>query len=527
MPQLFVKKRYQQSLNTNKMTFRNKIFIFLFALLFSYSINELNLNYEQNNNKERNTTSTTYGFTCYSIDNSFYLPQIKNMVNGFGYTTDPQNEELKVRRTPLYPLFYGIHYLLFGEKYSFAIIRYSQILLFGLASVLLAMSVYNFSNDKSWSLTVGYLYAFSPFIASYCYFTITEALSPSLVVFAIYFFSKYFSKKKSKYLLITGVLVGLAFLNRPLTGLLLPALVASISLPLTGLHKASNLKALSVKWLLIASGFLISISPWVIRNYMVTDGEIIFAEKIYYNNPAYFGKAHQAFRNYITCFNNTANNKLSPEVFGNTLLENIKKDSSIKNSDVINRYINTLPPRAFHGIEKEYLRQALNDLNNCFWEMEKIKLSNPKVSMKELFNLPCEESVEKKFNIIIQNYKTASPIQYYIITPLRTTAEIIFQSNSSNIAALNPEKRNFTFYQTIIKSLMYLLNTSLWLSAIFFIVLASKYHHLRILILVFILALLLSLTLILFRHVESRYLLLAYPLMYISLGYFVTKFIKI
>ena len=51
-----------------------------------------------------------YGATLDSPDNAWYLNQIKNYLDGLGFTIDPLDPIYSVRRTPGYPIFYGIHY---------------------------------------------------------------------------------------------------------------------------------------------------------------------------------------------------------------------------------------------------------------------------------------------------------------------------------------------------------------------------------------------------------------------------------
>lgn len=86
--------------------------IILFFSLFSFDVNSLNI-------KNYNNDELVYGYTILSPDNTHYTPPIKHILDNTGYTCPPSDKGMQVRRVPGYSLFYGIHYLIFGEKYSF------------------------------------------------------------------------------------------------------------------------------------------------------------------------------------------------------------------------------------------------------------------------------------------------------------------------------------------------------------------------------------------------------------------------
>lgn len=177
------------------------------AFLFAVAANELNLQYIKAvnpDNKNINMVGTVGGYTVWNIDNSWYLPPIKNLLNGDGYAVNPHDSESKVRRTPGYPLFYGLHYALFGEEKSFFFIRYTQIFIHLLAVLLLGQAVFNLTQNRFWAIVSAFLYAFNPFTVIYLYTTITEAVAPSLAVFALFAYSRCYKSPSAKNYLILG-----------------------------------------------------------------------------------------------------------------------------------------------------------------------------------------------------------------------------------------------------------------------------------------------------------------------------------
>lgn len=98
---------------------KNLIIAFFTVLVVAFSLNMLNVSCiwkQTDTGNEFLNKNLVYNQTIFSIDNSWYLPQIHNFLAGKGFTCDTTDPRQAVRRTPVYPMFYGIHYLLFGEK---------------------------------------------------------------------------------------------------------------------------------------------------------------------------------------------------------------------------------------------------------------------------------------------------------------------------------------------------------------------------------------------------------------------------
>jgi len=489
--------------------------VFLTAILFSVVTNEINKYYVKQNNPENNisnTKSLVEDATIWSIDNEWYLPHIKHIFSREGYTLDPNNPEMKVRRTPGYPLFYGLHFIIFKEKLSFFYIRYTQVLIFALAALLLGLSVYNFSKNSQWAFITGLLYGLSPFIAIYNYFTITEAIFPSLVVFSVYFFSRYFANNKLKHLFFCGIFLGITFLTRPLTGIVLIGFVFAL------LVYTQNLKKTFIYVSVLVGGFCLLISPWVVRNYYVTNGEIIIAEKIYYGAPMDNGRSHMSHFSLCGTWRNPQNNYSS--------IINIEKEVLLNHSphkldSIIDNYINTWPNSAFKEYTKDDLKEAIISCHQCWINKDAYLKENPNAKRKDWLNLPCEDKVVNNFKMLKEKYVSSAPFAYYIIQPLTLIKEAIFHSHSTAFGSLNPVNKDFNFVQIFIKSMMYLMNFFLFISILFFF-LFSKNNPLKVLVFASVISLILFLVLI-FRSYEVRYFLVVFPLMYISLGYLILR----
>ena len=99
-------------------------------------------------------------------------------------------------------MFYGIHYLFFGEQGSFKYIRITQTFLFALAAIAFLLSVFYFTQNKriAW---LSFSYSdLIPTIIGYTFYTLTESLAPALIGFMLYFLARAYRYKSNR----TGLL---------------------------------------------------------------------------------------------------------------------------------------------------------------------------------------------------------------------------------------------------------------------------------------------------------------------------------
>lgn len=499
------------------MTLRFKLLWFFIALGFGLLINEVNLHYVKANNPEnaeRNTKSTVYGYTIWSIDNSWYLPQIKNLVAGQGYTSDLDNPEMRVRRTPGYPLFYGLHYLIFGEKYSFLAIRYTQSILKALSVILLGSAVVFFTGNIKLAKTATIMFAFCPFTAVYTYYTLTESLYPFIFILSVYLFSKALARNKKVFFVFAGITLACLALVRPTAGMLLPVLL--LALLVEGWSSRGSIRFALTNGALVIVGFVAAMSPWIVRNYIVTNGELVPLEKYYNESSMDYGKGHTYFARWWSCWDNPA-----AEIYSNGVLDTIAGPTPEKHFEKADEFLDSLPEYAYSGSSREEVRNSLISLNLCFEN----RLLAQKATASEHHNLwvsphpGCEEEVKSKFLGLTNNFKAAAPFRYYVITPLVITKDTVFHSFSSAYGSLNPEDHHPGSKQSFIKGLMYALNSLLFISFLLIGFTKKLNPGFKLLLVLFPLVTILFFAYI-NRYVETRYILAAYPFFYIALAYF-------
>jgi len=368
-----------------------------------------------------------------------------------------------------------------------------------------------------WAKCCSILFSFSPYIFINAYHTITEGLTPFLIVLSIYQFSRFFADHSKRFLIYTGISIGLAILNRPLTGFLLPVFMFAILEK--NIFEWKVIRKIVINYTFILIPLAALLTPWTIRNYIVTNGELIPLEKIYYEDPMDFGRGHLYFRRWISCWENPA--IVSAEIFSSTLRDNIA--SGKENDSAITAFINELPPYALQGYTKEDVKKSIVMLNACFIEKYQLKTKDPAIKISELAKLKSEDEVKNSFIQLINKFSYEAPLRYYFITPFKMIGQGIFQSDTIFFGSLNPSAREFNYFQLALKGFMYVLNVCLFLSALFFLFVKKVALALRWMVLAFALFTFISLIYFFNRYLEVRYLLPIYPFLYISLSYFISQ----
>lgn len=484
---------------------RNLLIAFFSVLFFAFALNTLNIYCVRNQTDKSNeflNKSLVFNQTIYSIDNSWYLPQIKNLLAGKGFTCDTSDRKLYVRRTPVYPMFYGIHYFLFGEKNSFFAIKITQTFLFALSAIAFLLAVFFLTNNKKTAWIAFALYGFNPTLISYTYYTITEALSPALLCFMLYFLAKSLKSKTLKYWFFTGIFFSLGALCRPTIFIF----GASIAFILFYSYR-KDVKKMSINSFAFGLAVCLVFIPYVIRNYKVTNGDIVILEK-YYNDPMTYGMQNIEFRKWIGTWMNPAD--YNSERVSNKML-NYARNNGDKNH-LLDSLINTIPPIVYLSYNKKAVRSIYESLYD-FYAYKYGKFEH--VNIDSMETLTVNYIHQQK-----QDYINREPVHYYIVIPFLFIKSIILQSNSATITYLdNYHTNKFAF---MVKLFLLALNIFLFFSLAGNLIYIRKYFMLYIMIFLFVI-INCSYLLFVLNYFEARYLIPMFPLLYLSAAIFTTE----
>jgi hypothetical protein len=476
------------------------IIIFIITFVYSVLINLYNINEIKLLNN--NSTDLIFGSTLYSPDNLWYLYQIRNFIDGNGFTIDPLDPIYAVRRTPGYPIFYGIQFYILGEIYTHKIIPYIQTLLHSIAAVYIYKIAKLLKINNINAFWTALFYGFSPFIVSFLFMTITESISSSFIVICLYSSLLTYEKKSYKQSILTGFLVGITILISPRNIIFLmifiPLIIKYLYMGKIILLKINIFASLSLLFVML---------PWIIHNYIKID-KFIPLETYYLNHTM----EDQNIKN-ISLYQwwSTWEN---PE--GVRLHSQISEDiGSVNPYQSIDIFIEKEIPDWIIEIEsKKYIKELLIDYQNCIIK-NKADNGGRRLRYLEIPNM-CEYEVASKLDSYRLKIEKKYPFKVYVVSPLyKRGFKYIFHSTIHNWKSFENYKNNgfkYTF-----KSISYLINVILWF--VLFILIAKDIIKGKLLFLT-IVPISSFLFLVYYRHVEGRYLIQIYPFLYLLFGIF-------
>ena len=202
-------------------------------------------------------------------DASGYDEMAVNLVSGNGFSQSVNGSMTPVGyRTPIYPMFMAGIYYIFGHHYI--TVKIIQAIL-GALFCIIAFFIANIIYDDAAIGLIASLFAalYKPFISGFCYYGgpalfYSENLLMFIVGLAILALLYFIKKGNIKIGMLAGFLMGLAILTRPEFAIF-PVLLAIYLLYASHL----SIKEMLRKYFIVYLFIILTMSPWVVRNYIV------------------------------------------------------------------------------------------------------------------------------------------------------------------------------------------------------------------------------------------------------------------
>ncbi|MBU0764400.1 MAG: glycosyltransferase family 39 protein, partial [Bacteroidetes bacterium] len=206
-------------------------------------------------------------------DTGVWKTCITNLIETGAYTLDHEHEYGPFARMPGYGFFMGFFWLLCGQNWNLAfhVIGWTQLFLDIICIYLvycIARSVFQRGRP---AYIAAFLYACYPFIIVWNPVVYSESLSVFFGMLCLYFL---LTKKRSVFLLASGVCLGLAALNRPQFILMAPVALLYLSM-----KSIRELKLMIIRCLIFSLGFLVMYGSWPLRNY-INYGKVIITQDL-------------------------------------------------------------------------------------------------------------------------------------------------------------------------------------------------------------------------------------------------------
>lgn len=364
------------------------------------------------------------GGTIITNDDASYLNPPKEFLKGNGWGEDYWGGKIgSFIRPPGYGLIYFPLLKTFGEPNAVTALKIFQYILFSASVFWFYMTLLLLIKKRKLSLIVTLFYGCSPFFMGFLSYTLTEGVTPSILLCYIYLLfqasvATSSGRKNMFYLLVSAVFAFLLII-RPVLG------IFGVLLPVFLINDFyyGPKKYLFGKLIIYGSVALSLIAAWQTRNYRIA-GKYVGMHPIYFEDGNTIYRApFQAYWKFAGCWAEKGDHGFSYMV---PMWEgSIAGDTSIH---YVNAAIDSLPAHVISFFGKERLSEVFRDYQRAVIYQK--KFYDKKIPM------PIWASVEEKrsvdgFNELTEEYKKEFPFQFYILSPLKVFRLLAFHSNLS------------------------------------------------------------------------------------------------
>lgn len=441
------------------MTDRKIAFILaLLSFIFALAINEINLFFLKKEAAATNTALLRYNQTIAGPDDSDYFTPPRNFINGKGWYDDshPYGKAGYFWRTPGYMIFYMLFTACFGEEGGLMVLKYAQVLLFALSVYCLFFIISWLTNSRKLAIVFTSLYGLTPLGPGILYLTLTESITPALVIFYIYFLLGAFrsdrNRKKNTAYFLASFFISYAILTRPVLAILF------LSLPIVVFFDYSKNNGRLVvfkKIFLFCSIASLFIVLWEIRSYAIS-GRIMSPQPLYYSESnIVYRPTFKYIWKFTKCWGEDATNLNS---YMMPIYDHgIKGDSS---ETYIDKAIAGMPADVVDEIGRARIFSALKEYQQTVLHQKTFLDKN--LPMPE--TVPeGEQKVISEFSKFTDEFRSARPFQYYLQSPWIYFKRMVFHSNTATYFIFQEKFRDITalnltrYALFIIHALIYLL----------------------------------------------------------------------
>jgi hypothetical protein len=473
--------------------FKNKYFVAVIVIkLFLFAF----LQYGYLKNEPNNLNSFFYNGKDYTS----YINPVINLVDNGTYYEQSDGKKLYAHKAPgMLPIFGIVYGLLGSEKLSLALnlLVFIQLLMECLAACLLVAMANNlFGNNRiNWLVVI--LNGMCAYVSFYTHQTTSEALTTCFIIFAFYFFERYYSLKGMKYLFFSGVFIAWAIFFRPISGVIFIPFLILIFTEDKSLFFTHFLKKIKLSVILVFT-FLLFDGIWVVRNYNTLNRIIPF--DICLEN---FAKPQ--FRSILALITSWG---------GNNQAWIDKSEASWFFATDYNKPSSEIELEQYHFPKHVIALIGVKKLEELRY------LHNTSYTKADSLNyLKFEKEIVSKCATYITEYKSKHSIRYYFTSGFRCLKTLLFPKQTFSLSYTAN-----TIAQKLIRVFFYLeyYFVLLLFIASLFIFFKSKDKFVLAMIAT-ILAVVFVYT-FLYKQTENRYLITVFPLMTVLASYAINQY---
>jgi hypothetical protein len=369
------------------MNFQRKLLIIaLFGTIFAVFLQEQNLQFLGNRYPASN------GLLTSADEASYFAPAVNFLENGT-WKDNSIGQSAYFQRTPGYGLNYLICLIIAGKK-AFWMLKILQILAFCGSIILFGKILDKLLANSKFALFGTVIYAFVPAFSGFMYFTLTESLTPFLVLWSV-FAGISLQDKRSNFSWNFLVANSIALLFRPQLIVFLLAFLANY------FFQKQRKKAMFT---------LVAILPlliWNIRTVTIS-GTWLGIHPIYSTtNNSLFRPSHEAMTNLFRIW----------EADGAKFHETIHELTDSTDIDLISQQI-----------PAKYRKQVLPILEK-YRALHEYQLTHFNQNKPISGTFQGEDKFLYEINTLTKKLKSENKLDYYILTPLKSLKKLMLSSH--------------------------------------------------------------------------------------------------
>ncbi len=362
--------------------------------------------------------------TVITNDDDSYLAPYDSFKKTGSFYKDGLGKYTSIIRSPGYgAIYYGCS-ILFGDSKALFFLYLFQSLLFAISVSSLFLIAELFFIPRKIAFFISTLYGFLPFSIGFLNYTLTEGVTPALLIFCLYFLLKgYYADElrlKFRNYLLTSVVFSFLFIVRPFLGIfIVPILVVLVK----DFYAEKRPLLLLIRLLLFLTISTSLFGIWEFRNKYVL-GNWTNLHPIYQNEiPGVFRLPHQQAWEFFKGWES------SGEHFHETMLPFWDKTIAHDTSEIqIQQFIKRIPNEVIRSVGKKELINTLKSYRIAILDQKKY-FDNHRVMPEN--SLKSEEIAGQNFMNLARKYRRQEPFNYYLLTPIHVLKTMSFHSNLS------------------------------------------------------------------------------------------------
>ncbi len=409
---MFLKYRFFVNVLINRY-----FLLFLVVFGFAYFFNIINLKELQSNFPDKVRSNQTVA----TSDDVIYLKPAKNWLNSYTWTDGSIGRQQYFSRPPGYSMFILPFYKFFGLKDGLFYLKFFQLLFFSISVIAFYRIVEKGVDEQKISLFFVFLYGIFPIASGFVFYTLTEAITPALLIFYLYFLQKALlaQTNKLRWYFVSAFILGVFLLVRPVFAMFaLPFLIISITDKKFTSNFISRLKNTCGLMLFI----LLPLLFWEIRVISIC-GEFPGLYPVYDKEVnTIYRPTHKAIWEFGKCWG--ISGKDFHEHIGPIWEQIIYPDSILGNP--IESFIAIIPKNIVNELGEYNIRKAFESYQKT------VVYQRESYLLKQYLPVNFDEKEQRTiflFNTLKESYKSKHWLNYYVVVPFIYLKEMSLHSN--------------------------------------------------------------------------------------------------